>query len=138
MHSTILWPTRDKTMFCQCLVIVDLNSRVSYSLIAFTKSLKDPYVKRGSGSSLKNILRAPVVTWMSSHLLSSSSTFSSDGGGWREAVMETRDHYSTINIMRVCVCLCRECVFCVLTAHYMSHKMSNCTIPYNALMFQAC
>lgn len=104
---------RDKTIYCQCLVIVDLKSRVSYSLIAFTKSLKDPYVKRGSGSSLKNILRAPVVTWMSSHLLSSRSTFSSDGGGWREAVMEKRDHnYRTINIMCVCVCLCRVCVLC--------------------------
>lgn len=53
--------------------------RRCYSLMAFTKSLKDPYVKSGSGSSLKNILRAPVVTWMSSHLLSFRSTFSSDG-----------------------------------------------------------
>lgn len=47
--------------------------------MALTKSLKNPYVKSGSGSSLKNILRAPVVTWMSSHLLSFRSNFSSVG-----------------------------------------------------------
>lgn len=57
--------------------------RCSYSLMALTKSLKDPYVKRGSGSSLKNILSAPVVTWMSSHLLSFKSSFSSD---WEECI----------------------------------------------------
>lgn len=49
----------------------------NYSLMALTKSLKKPYVKSGSGSSLKNIFRAPVVTWMSSHLLSFRSSFSS-------------------------------------------------------------
>lgn len=48
-----------------------------YSLMALTKSLKNPYVKSGSGSSLKNIFRAPVVTWMSSHLLSLRSSCSS-------------------------------------------------------------
>ena len=53
--------------------------------MASTKSSKNPYVKSGSGSSLKNILRAPVVTWMSSHLLSSRSTVSSDGRGGRQA-----------------------------------------------------
>lgn len=49
----------------------------NYSLMALTKSLKKAYVKSGSGSSLKNIFRAPVVTWMSSHLLSFRSRFSS-------------------------------------------------------------
>lgn len=56
---------------------IEKNFKFSYSLMALTKSLKDPYVKSGSGSSLKNIFRAPVVTWMSSHLLSFRSSFSS-------------------------------------------------------------
>lgn len=62
------------------VVVMLWHSESRYSLMALTKSLKEPYVKSGSGSSLKNILRAPVVTWMSSHLLSFRSTFSSAGG----------------------------------------------------------
>lgn len=64
--------------FAVCVFISSSTQRRGHSLMAFTKSLKEPYVKRGSGSSLKNIFRAPVVTWMSSHLLSLRSTFSSE------------------------------------------------------------
>lgn len=52
--------------------------RITYLLIAFTKSLKWLNVKRGSGNSRKNILSAPVMTWISSHLLSFKSSFSSE------------------------------------------------------------
>lgn len=48
-----------------------------YLLIASTNCSKKQYGNRGSGSSLKNILSAPVTTWMSSHWLSSKFSFSS-------------------------------------------------------------
>lgn len=48
-----------------------------YLLIASTNCSKKQYGNSGSGSSLKNILSAPVTTWMSSHWLSSKFSFSS-------------------------------------------------------------
>src|SRR4029434_2648326 len=45
--------------------------------MALRNSWKSVYVKRGSGSSRKNILRAPAVTWISSHFPSCRSTRSS-------------------------------------------------------------
>ena len=53
-------------------------------------------MKSGSGSSLKNIFRAPVVTWMSSHLPSFRSSFSS---GEKKSV-------SVHGFQSVFVCVC--------------------------------
>lgn len=100
----------------------------NYSLMALTKSLKKLYVKSGSGSSLKNIFRAPVVTWMSSHLLSFRSRFSS-GEEEYDSVYEQNEN------VYVYLCLCPDLKLYIFIVYIINYTNVIQAATYKAAHF---